>query len=323
MRWLDPDGPILRSLAGRVARASIDERVGPLARRLAQRLRAALVAQGDPFVTWALDGIELRLPLSHELPRFRSIFPEYAQNLGRLAAAVAREHPGSGVLDVGANVGDSAAIVRARCDAPVLCVEGGDRFFELLSRNAEVIGGVSVEHALVGAEPATISGELVSARGTAGIRAGTRPLRLERIETILERHPEFPSPRLVKTDTDGSDLAIVSGHLDLWARLRPVLFLEYDPAFAVEGVDPVGFFGRLAAIGYERLLVWENTGEYLGSLPLADRASVLDLHARYEGWNSERYADIALFHRDDLGLAEAARAGETAHALELRGCRSL
>ena len=53
-------------------------------------------------------------------------FPHYRENLGRLAAAVERKYPGRGFIDVGANAGDNAAIVRAHSSLPILCIEGSE-----------------------------------------------------------------------------------------------------------------------------------------------------------------------------------------------------
>ena len=93
--------------------------------------------------------MELELPLSHELPFYQHDHPRYDRQLGAIAAEL-----GGPVVDIGANVGDTAAAIRAESDVPILCVEGDPAFFALLERNARAIGGVELERAFVEGPPA-------------------------------------------------------------------------------------------------------------------------------------------------------------------------
>ncbi|MGH3130004.1 MAG: hypothetical protein ACRDNX_04230, partial [Gaiellaceae bacterium] len=213
--------------------------------------RALLLRRGDPLVRYRIGEIDLELPLSHELPFYRKDHPLYSANVGRIAAEA-----GGPVVDIGANVGDTAAIVRGATDVPILCVEGDDRFFAILRRNSTRFDPpVELEHAFVGA-PARAAIERHG--GTARLVPGAGgEVRGKPLARILEEHPRFAAPALVKIDTDGYDVPIVLAELDLLARLKPVLFFEYDPHL---GADPV-VFERLREIGYRTVHVYENTGE--------------------------------------------------------------
>ena len=104
-------------------------------RRGSSRLRSALIAHGDPSVEFELDGTKLQLPLSHQLPQTRRRFHNYAENLGELARPLA-DMGHRIMVDVGANIGDSAAIVKAHApEMAMLCVEGDDRFVPFLRAN--------------------------------------------------------------------------------------------------------------------------------------------------------------------------------------------
>jgi FkbM family methyltransferase len=248
-------------------------------------VRRALVRLGDPLVEWPVAGLELAMPLSHELPFYRHDHPLYDRPLGLVAAEV-----GGPVVDVGANVGDTAAEIRSRTDAPILCVEGDDRFFALLARNASRIGGLELEHAFVDAPETAV---VERHRGTARLRGprGGEPqshqaLRSKSLPRILEEHPRFAEPALLKLDTDGMDVPIVLANLELLARIRPVLFFEYDPHL---GATP-DVFGRLREIGYRRMDVYENTGE------LAQRVDLPGaIHDEYAGHGGARYADVCVW----------------------------
>ena len=251
--------------------------------KLAIEARRALVRLGDPSVRHAVGAVQLELPLSHQLPFYRRDHLHYDRAIGRIARLL-----GGPVVDVGANVGDTAASIRAETDVPVLCVEGDERFFALLERNAAALGDVELERALVDA-PAR--GRVERAAGTARVVPGHDPLASKPLEEVLRDHPRFERPALLKLDTDGMDVPILLGNLELLERLRPALFFEYDPHL---GAEPV-VFERLAEIGYARMLVYENTGEL-------HRASELGTwpHAAYEGHGGARYADVCALPEGDL-----------------------
>jgi hypothetical protein len=217
-------------------------------------LRRLLVRFADPLLTWPVGSAELVLPLSHELPFYRHDHPLYDRAIGHIAARV-----GGPIVDIGANVGDTAAEMRAHTAAPILCVEPDDRFFAILRRNAQQLQPVELAHTAVG--------------GPHG-----KPLT-----QILTEHPAFASPALVKIDTDGMDVPIVLANLDLLARLKPVLFFEYDPHL---GATPE-VFERLREIGYRTMDVYENTGELVRTVELPG-----DIHGEYVGHRGRRYADV-------------------------------
>ena len=92
-------------------------------RRALSALRKARLLVGDPAIIVAVDGYQLAMPLSHDLPIHRARHPDYSRNLGRVVAALSEKRPGAPIVDIGANVGDSVAIVRDQVpEAPILCV---------------------------------------------------------------------------------------------------------------------------------------------------------------------------------------------------------
>jgi FkbM family methyltransferase len=284
-----------------------------------QRLRKLAVSASDPIVCYRHAGFDLLLPLSHQLPYYRLWFPEYDLALGRLAKAVAERYPQGSVVDIGANVGDSAAVVRAVCALPILCIEGEPRFFALLERNALRLGpAIHLARALVGDGSASAPASLTSRAGTARLVEGQVETRLESLESILAREPALPPPALVKIDTDGFDCRIIESNGPLWERCKPTLFFEYDPAFYPASWDPQRMWDALVSIGYERLLAYENVGDFLVSLRLEDAATLRDLHEHFSGRRSLRYLDVCLFHARDRSLAASFHEGELAHFRGLR-----
>jgi FkbM family methyltransferase len=280
------------TLAERVLRAILEGEPGTLPGRVrlkgAIEARRLLIGLRDPLVRYRIEGLELVLPLSHELPFYRNDHPRYNEASGRIAAQL-----GGPVVDVGANVGDTAAAIRAVIDVPILCVEGDERFFRLLERNTRGLDPPpELERSFV---ETPLRGRVETGRGTSRVvSGGLVELPSKPLARILDEHPRFAEPALLKLDTDGFDVPILLANIELLARLRPVLFFEYAPHL---GAAPV-IFERLRDAGYRRAHVYENTGEFVRSVELAKD----DVHAPYVGHGGARYADVCAFSEEQVDL---------------------
>ncbi|MBN1984380.1 MAG: FkbM family methyltransferase, partial [Chitinivibrionales bacterium] len=172
----------------------------------------------EPLIRYNLEGTELLLPVSHKLPLFRRQFPFYSANVGRLAAGVFEKYPDMKFIDIGANVGDTVAFLRATAHFPILCIEGDEYFFTILALNVErsSLTDVHVEHAFVGMETTTIQGRLQTKDGTGHLVSdgtGTETVNIRTLADIVKEKTLFSSPRMIKIDTDGYDCQILFGSL--------------------------------------------------------------------------------------------------------------
>src|SRR5215469_15945296 len=61
--------------------------------------------------------------------------PDFTCQIGTLTSLVGEKYPQLGVIDIGANVGDTACLIKTAADVPVLCIEGDDKSFEFLQKN--------------------------------------------------------------------------------------------------------------------------------------------------------------------------------------------
>jgi FkbM family methyltransferase len=289
--------------------------------------RRLLVATArDPLVRYRLEGTELLLPLSHDLPLHRRSRPAYGTNLSRVAGHLARKYPGLAAIDIGANVGDTAALIHAATGGPVLCVEGERRFFRLLEINAARLGpDVQVVRAFVGEAAGHTPARVHSEGGTAYLTSGgdhAAPLGdvpVVRLSEVTQRHPLFGAARLLKLDTDGLDCRILRSEVELLARMRPAVFFEYDRAsFERTGNQGFAVFAALRQAGFDEAVVYENTSAYLCTLRLADTALLEDI----DGYFAARpgcYADICAFGGQDAEVCAALRESELALAGKRRG----
>jgi FkbM family methyltransferase len=292
--------------------------VQSLPRRLARRVGWAIRdVWPSRAVTREVQGVSMSLPWVHRLPDYTAAPGSvYGQNLVRLAALLHTAEEPLHVLDVGANVGDSALQVLAGTPgARVLCVEADDFYLPFLRRNTAAVP-VVVEAALLlteAAAPGAAALRPVRRWGTTTFAAADAPGRTATVTVaeLVARHADFATIRLVKSDTDGYDVLLVPALARAYAANRPVLFFEYDlRQTRAAGLDPVPVWDELTELGYAEVAIWSNGGQPLARLPIATmRAAVEELDAREAveaaaGQRQTAYWDVAVVHADDEpGLA--------------------
>jgi FkbM family methyltransferase len=257
-----------------------------------------------------VQGVDLYLPWSHLLPDFARHGPEYGQNLVQLAKTLQQraDSPDAPVLvlDIGANIGDSAAQIIAATNAKVLCVEGDPYWAEYLRKNLGDEARATIEEALlVGDADDREAMNPMRARGTtsfAQVPDGGGTVPTLPMGMLRAKHPDFDHLRLIKSDTDGFDHVLVPAAATAWKDDGPVLFFEFDPALArsVGPGDPNDMWAELANLGYSHLGIWDNTGGAMGQLDISEAltaAASLEprpVHLGYHFW------DVAAVRSDDV-----------------------
>lgn len=292
------------SLAARLAQRSNDLALRSRSqwlRRGGSLLRRVLISTGDPIVDIEVEGVKLRAQLSHELPHHRRSHQRYALNVATLAQLVSETNETPTMVDVGANIGDTAALARSTAPRlPILCIEGDPGFAGLLKHNVGGWPGVDIHAPCLLAEVSgTIAGRLEPSRGTATFNAdGGTGVTVSSLDDVLDRYPRFSYPSLIKSDTDGFEARIMAGAARTLERACPVLFLEYDPRLlSACGSDGLELLGRLREHEYGAVVVYDNFGD---ALCLADIQNVRlfdDLH-RYASHRPFFYLDLAVFPLD-------------------------
>jgi FkbM family methyltransferase len=260
---------------------------------------------GQRVVRRHVQGVDLYMPWAHLLPDFAKARPWYGQNLVDLAGLLG-EAGGEPLLfmDIGANIGDSTVQILHRVDGRALCVEGDPYWAVYLHRNVDGDTRVVVEEALLTPEEMQGDVHAVRSAGTTTFREGKadKPaLPFVSVDALRAKHPDFDRLRLVKSDTDGFDPALVAAVATTWRDAGPVLFFEFDPILArgVGNDDPHAVWKVLADLGYSRAAVWDNTGDPLGYLDMADvpaAAAALEPRPMEHGF---QFWDIALCRGDD------------------------
>jgi FkbM family methyltransferase len=260
---------------------------------------------------------ELELPADHALGQYRQHYRLYDWALGEIARFVARKYPDATAVDMGANVGDSAAAICRHQDMPVLCIEGDPVFSAYLRRNlARLPPGIEPVETLVGKASGSVAPQaLRRAHGTASLEAAASApaagaLSVQTLAGILDAHPAFSAPRLLKSDTDGADFEILLSSTELLKICHPVLFFEYDPTLRQDGLKAsLEAIAALEACGYRSFLIYDNFGNFLEAVhgnPLARFAELnryLMSHAMFG--RQIYYLDVCALSEADRDLAQA------------------
>lgn len=280
-------------------------RRGRLLQRIARiALRSFAHIRNDPIVTYDLRGVKLAIPMTHALPRINLDYPDYSWNLARIARRALEKYPDLRMIDVGANVGDTAAMVGSIAPIPMLCIDGDDRYYNLLEQNARNWIHVEIEKAFIGIESSEIPAKLNSSNGSGFLQKNDRlTTQVLALEEILDLHPSFKASKILKVDTDGFDTLIIKGATDYLSRARPMVYFEYDPHFFLPN-DPSGFkvFELLADLGYCSAVFFKNTGEFHAEARLDDQSGLHALHLECAGKQGRRYFDVCAFHACDADL---------------------
>lgn len=251
----------------------------------------------------------------HVIERLLNTHKYYSRNLARLAKYIEHKYTTYSIIDVGANIGDTVALVRsAGVNQHIYSIEGEPTYFKMLQTNLEQFENVTAYEAFLGEknETQTIATEV--SLGTARLsQQSNRQIKVQKLSSLVETN-HIKNIKLLKTDTDGFDFKILRGSFDLIQRDKPVLFFEYDATYLEEqGEDGTAMFKQLQDLGYHKLMYYDNFGKFLIGINAHDTALIQQLYnymRKQEG--AFPYYDVAVFHQDDDELADWIMAQETA-----------
>lgn len=270
-------------------------------RTFCNRVRYFLIRKSDPVIRMSCNGESLYMHLSHQLPLYQAVHPLYDRALPRIAKRIAEGDREVAMIDVGANIGDTAVSVLSTAGGRCICVEGDDRYFPLLVRNTARYGSrVAHVYALCTSETTQ---EVVSAVRSGGTTRFTdtqgesHSAPLLTLDEIVARHPHAAQTNLLKIDTDGFDFKVLRGAVHLLAIAKPILFFELQPSFLEgQGEDPLSIFPWLSDRGYDRVLLYDNAGNPAVSCRASDRDAIAASLRRIDG-HRIFYYDALVIHK--------------------------
>lgn len=222
-------------------------------------------------ISYSVGDISIELPSDHTLPIYQEKYKAYDSKIGKIASFIFNERSNTICLDIGANVGDTAAAIREHSNLHIVAIEGNERYLKHLRKNALVIGQMQIIECLVGIDlDNTKNYELVNSAGTAKLVStlnSKQALKFLTLESIIKQNGiERDKIGLIKIDTDGFDFKILLANRSLVNDLKPVLFFEYDITFFKEGEQEANeLINFLLSVNYT-FTVYDNFGNMIYDL---------------------------------------------------------
>jgi FkbM family methyltransferase len=208
---------------------------------------------------------EIEIPPNFALPMYQNNNKLYDRFLPVLAKKLTCNK--SIIIDVGANIGDTAIAVLQHCTNPIICIEPSDVFFPYLEKNLKKLtlndfNRVKTFKKLVGT--GLFSGNIShSVNGTASVNiADSSVSTTYNTHTALDELIEDSSNiLLLKVDTDGFDFDVIKSAEKILSDSEPILFWENQISedFQNKGFDEL--YSLLTIKGYKYI------GYYLHKKP--------------------------------------------------------
>ena len=193
-------------------------------------LKNGLLRRFGRDYSYTVGAYALTLPATHQLPAHQGWAPLYDRYFTPFFGLISESELEVTLIDIGANVGDTAAAVLTsapRCS--VICVEGSSVFLHYLRQNFEGHPGVEIVDAFVVPHEGAWEQVNDGSTGHLMLAGGGRPVgRTISIEALLE---QARTEGLVvwKSDTDGFDVALLSSGFHLVTARCDVVWFELDP----------------------------------------------------------------------------------------------
>jgi len=269
-----------------------------------------------PVTTVRIGRFTLELPSKNPVAWQYAQLPQLVSQLGRLTSLLRKRYPNLRALYVGANVGDTACIIKSAEDVPLVCIEGDESTFVFLQKNIAQFRDTTAHNMFLGETTSVVSVAVEKAGWNLTLKpvadASANSIKLTSLDDFMSAQPHRQEFKLLKIDTEGFDCQIIRGALNFIREAQPVITLEYNRG----NMDAIGEPGlptlfKLQELGYSHLVFHDQNGRFLLSTTLADRGLIQDLHD-YADCVQGRigYLDITVFHQQDTDLAEALSAAE-------------
>lgn len=247
--------------------------------------------------------------------------PDANSQLARLSVCIANKYPALTVLDIGANVGDTIAVIKTALDIPVIGVEGDDISYGFLEKNTRQFNNITLIKQFLGEKKQTMQVALEKGGWNTTLvpsETSGQQLHLQTLDEVLaERGLLNSTLKLLKVDTEGFDTIILRGSFGLIEQQKPVIYFEYNKS-NMDAIheDGLATLLSLEKFGYHTIVFFDNRGRYMLSLPMHQQELIRQVHHYADEKNSEiAYYDVCLFHDEDKDLETLFVKGEMQRGL--------
>jgi len=305
-----PVWPLLQRLFGRCYELSLHKHssfrgllsTSGVVSLLCKTVRKLLIQIADPIVLVRTPYGLTQMPFSHELPTYYFRFQLYDSLVNRLCSHIRSTLGHVCMVDVGANIGDTALCAKLSKDDHAILIEPTKKFRDCAVANIRhTAASVEVVDRLIGATNSQQQIQVGSKRGTARVLFADdgADVEVRTIDKLLAERPSF-APNFIKIDTDGHDLDCLQGAKRTISAFEPYVLLEAD-VFDSENYcsDFLHCCCRFSQCGYDRVLFYSNIGDLLWCGRITD-TSVMAQLLFYHITSDALYYDILFIPKGSL-----------------------
>lgn len=212
---------------------------------------------------YIIEDFSLKLSPGHALPDFQAEHRLYDRFLPFLASFINEDQT---IIDVGANIGDTAFQIATTFNGKIICIEGSEFYFKYLIANVKRLPSVKQEniqciHALV--SQTNTHGKLSHVNGTARFvenNTETTSIKNQSLDNLLQ---DVDGIRLIKVDTDGFDHDVLLSGKEIIEQHLPILYWENVVESDQQLSGYRNLYKALNELGYSKVYVFDNFGNLL------------------------------------------------------------
>jgi FkbM family methyltransferase len=251
------------------------------------------------FIKIKCGAYEIEAPKNHLLVKVLEFQPYRDMCVGITAKYISAKYPNKAIIDIGANIGDTAAIIATYAQNKLILIEASDYYFDILVNNTlQLPNEVITKNCLI-SDGNQISGSFTHRGGTAFFReeaSGEIQIKTVRLSSLTDENVCF-----IKTDTDGYDFKILNDNLEWLASARPAILFENQILNNQDLDDSNELLTRLAEIDYAYFIVWDDAGFHLLSTTSLDVLKDLNRYL-FKVWETRSDKQKNVYNFDVLCL---------------------
>jgi FkbM family methyltransferase len=258
----------------------------------------------DPEVAVYIGQNKLKMLLSQKTPFFYAKYGTYDRALPRICEMLAEIDKKLILIDVGANIGDTASLVSEKVNnGSIFCIEGDKKYLNFLKQNISMIknNNIFIEQNFCIDNLENNQLIIEAKNGTAHLSfSGESKLKnIDTLDNMIDRNKIFMDANLLKIDTDGFEITVLKGSKKILRNVHPAIFFEFTPEAYIENKqDPIDLINLLYLFGYNKSLFYDNFGNPIGIYDLENKREIIKLIEKIDN-NRIFYYDILCIHRDD------------------------
>ena len=272
--------------------------------RVKQKIRNRILHLIDPVIKVFVGNKKLKMLLSQQTPYYYASFLEYDRALPRICELIYNVDNNLFIIDIGANIGDTATLISDKISgASILCIEGDQKFLPFLYYNTKKINNnviyIEPKYCVDTLENNKLNVE--NKNGTANLYTSENNVieNIDSLDNIINKNIQFRKANLLKIDTDGFEITLLKGAKKLLEQKHPLIFFEFFPeGYISNNQNPIDLIVLLNSYGYNKALFYDNFGNIKGIYNFTDIEEIKKNINEIDN-NKIYYYDVLCVHRTD------------------------